>query len=121
MLFLFFLYFFQEIFLVLKLIIEIPNKGAAYTNSFGIPMIKGNLKYPAQYNANFQFPSCQVPSTSITSADDGQILRQSEAKNCCMPNSQKETELENICPAGVEVPLFLWAVQKVDNLYGILF
>lgn len=56
--------------------VQLPDCRAKVLNTTGIPKIKGNLKYPSYYKANFQIPGCD-------NTVDCYQVKPSKSKNCC--------------------------------------
>lgn len=77
-----------------------PTKNGKYINSCGIPLIRGNLKYPPRFETSYRLPQC---------GDVNQTYRPviSDAQNWCMKcEANKETDLfgkSAMCPDGIEV------------------
>lgn len=85
--------------------INIPTKNGKMFNSYGIPIVRGNLKYPTKYEANFQILNCKDVAERYR-------CKPSAARNCCMQCSESDIEETEVsadatrtCPAGIEVRL----------------
>lgn len=76
-----------------------PTTNGKYVNSCGIPMIRGNLKYPPRFETSYKLPQC---------SDVNKIYRPvvSKSPNLCMKCDAKETDIfgnRAMCPDGIEV------------------
>lgn len=82
------------------MIVSMPTQNGKYINSCGIPIIRGNRKYPPKFESSYKLPQC----SDVTSAYRPVI---SNPANCCL-NCQidKQSDLfgnSAMCPDGIEV------------------
>lgn len=85
-----------------QVIVQIPAKRAKLINTYGIPNIRGNQKYPARFKSSFQMPDC-------TEVIDNYAVKPSNARNCCIQTGNDDgmritaDQAIDCYPAGVEV------------------
>lgn len=72
-------------------------------NTYGIPFIKGNRKYPTQFNGSFQMPDC-------VNVINNNMVKPTNVRNCCIQTTDNDAdklitgeEAVNCYPSGIEV------------------
>lgn len=82
------------------MVVCMPTKNGKYVNSCGIPIIRGNLKYPPRFETSYKLPQC-------TEVNNNYRPVISKPKNLCIKceDNKESDQFGNsaMCPDGIEV------------------